>query len=130
MLHRFFLDVSCPACVGRNFKYDATQLEYFVETSDVVRIRYSDLEKWQAQEQVSEIGELASEPLMPGVEDVKPDALPAEPSMVNHPAEVKEGLSKFTQNLHERASLMTSWVADLEANRNSEPSAREEKFLG
>ena len=37
----------------RKFKYDDQQLEYFVETSDVVKIKKSDLERViQAEEAV------------------------------------------------------------------------------
>ena len=56
--------------------------------------------------------------------DVAPSALP-----VGSDAELKAGLAKFVDSMHQKAASLTSWISSLEPPLNEHPSQRAIRLL-
>lgn len=100
---------------ARPFKYDPSQMQFFVETQDSIKIKKSDLEKWQEREEVKEVpAEVSRADLLalPAV-DGSGTAPSAEP--VHTGATLKDSVQKYVESLHQKAAVMTGWIASVDA---------------
>ena len=119
----------------RSWKYDAEVTEYFVQVSDTVRIKRSDLEKYEKTEDAEETDEFPSiqpkalmDTSLKALEDKKdgPGGKPASDLIAL--AESKENLNKFLDSLHRKASQATTWICSLEPPTLPNPNVRQKQY--
>lgn len=120
----------------RSWKYDAEVTEYFVQTSDTVRIKRSDLEKFEKSEDLDETEDMPAikpkalmDTAVKAIEDKK-DGSKNPAAEINTQAECSENLAKFLDSLHRKASQATTWISSLEPPTLPNPNSRQKQYLG
>ena len=126
-VHCEALDPLGKSVLTRSWKYDAEVTEYFVQVSDTVRIKRSDLEKYEKTEDAEETDEFPS--IQPKALEDKKDGPGGKPaSDLIALAESKENLNKFLDSLHRKASQATTWICSLEPPTLPNPNARQKQY--
>lgn len=97
----------------RKYRYDPDQQEFFVQTADRMTIRRSELEKHQKLEELD--GDTLQRPDKVELMDLPTDnGAPArEAPETLAPEDLKSNLESFVDSLHQKATLVTTWLASV-----------------
>ena len=95
----------------RKYRYDPEVPEFFVQTADTVKIRRSELEKHQKLEALE--GENLQRPDKQELMALPTDAVAPvkEAPETLSPDDLKSNLDSFVDSLHQKATLVTTWLA-------------------
>eukprot|EP00438_Fugacium_kawagutii_P001004 Skav215302 [mRNA] locus=scaffold3969:10053:14745:- [translate_table: standard] len=97
-------------------RYDSNVTEFFVQTSETVKIRRSDLERYQQADQIEDAA---------FVEDGSGEpAAPPGPTALDSLDALQQNLSAFTDSVHSKASQVLQWVGNVESMNTERSNQR------
>ena len=99
-----------------------------METSDVIRIKRSELERYTKETAGEDAAMLEDAPRGALVDEGAASSNQAGAQDVNGALSLGHSVKSFTNSLHEKSSVMTGWLATVDSLVNGKPGEREVKW--